>query len=118
MSVMTVEVRHQRYKDKVEMYENTDPKKVFWNKGELIWSHLGQFFVNVGDGRSKAITGIYRSKTRIHYFLDGVKHRTDGPAVVNILEGKQEFWLKGQKISEEEFREQYLVIHLKEYHSR
>ena len=113
---MTLERRQQIHKDKLEMYENTDPKRVFVNKGELIWNRFGQFWVAIGDGREKRLTGIFRSQTRVYWVFDGEKHRSDGPAVCNLQNpNEDEFWLNGVRMTEKEFKDHYLVIHLREY---
>lgn len=53
------------------------------------------------------MTGSETTSTYLKYFVNGILHRENGPAV--LLEGKpHEWWINGRQLSEEEY-EHFLV---------
>lgn len=38
------------------------------------------------------------------WYVEGLRHRMNGPAYINFLTKEKEFWIQGQKYSEESFK--------------
>lgn len=110
--------REENLKAKIEMYENTDIKRVFVDKGHLINRNNNGQFVIALYGILKPFTGILRSQTKVVWVFDGYKHRLDGPAETGLLSGDEVFWVNGCPLTREEFERSYLITHLREYKER
>lgn len=67
---------------------------------------MKELFVNdLGSSIPKKFTGIVRSleKTSWHYFKDGKRHKTDGPASYFSGDKVYEYRLEGIKYTKQEF---------------
>lgn len=82
------------YKDGI-LHNNNEPA-VIWEDGSYQWYYNG--LLHREDGPAILCQG------NTYWYNQGKRHRTDGPAV-EFVNGKKEWWLDGEELSESLFSE-------------
>lgn len=101
--------------------ENKDPRRMFRNQGRLLMLNKNGQMTVWHDGHDVPITCVIRSDKEFHFYVNGFRHRLDGPAKIWLNRGEagnphiRQFWIDDKEVAISDFMRQYLVTHLKEY---
>lgn len=102
-----------------QAYHNTDPKRVFKSNTCLIVYSKDGYTIGLYGKPSKTFTGVWVNEDLTMYIVNGLIHRTDGPAKIFAANENRttvfEYYVNDIFLHIDQFKELYLVIHLKEY---
>lgn len=107
------------WNDIVKAYHNTDPNWVFHDtKGEIYITSIG-YTISPFRHKAKPFTGVWNNGITITWIVNGIRHRSDGPALIWCGQDHDPtsvlYYLNGVEMSAKEFKRQYFITHLKEY---
>lgn len=105
----------------VQAYHNTDPSMVFNQiTCDVVYSSIGYSIFMPGEDY-KPFTGILVNGNLRMHVVNGLLHRSDGPAKTwaanktNKYRTIHEYYVNDVYMSFQEFKDLYLVTHLREY---